>query len=1604
MVSEIVLIRRLVERKDALALFILPYVSVVTEKDRYLRNLLKKANIKVHGFYGGSQLPVGVFSESSGVAVCTIEKANSIVSHLLETNQMSRLVCCVVDEVHLLSDPHRGFQLEITLAKLRRFAPECQIVAMSATLPNLQVFEDWLEALTFQTNFRPVPLKQMLCIGKEVTDILTGELIRTVEPPGVLDSADGVFFTLTLEVISAGHSVLIFCPSKLKCEHTADAIAKAAELTYGAASHDSSNQRLIAELRLSPGGLDPMLAKTVPFGVGFHHSGLTVEERSLIETAYREGILRCLTATSTLAAGVNLPARRVLFRSPFIAAEFIDASRYLQMAGRAGRAGQGELGESIVVCEAKHREQMLKVARQAAIPPLVSGLGIPGLSKLLLECICAKGAMTELEIRALADATLLMRSRQDDSPLAENNPVDLSMRSLVSWSMVALDGGLFFATPLGRAVSGSGIDIAVGKQVFAELSAVRSKGLNVESDLHLCYLILGMNVGYDGGVNNLSVNSSSGPSLHINWSAYLSAIESLPSAERRVFGIIGVKPGLIQKASLHNSIPAGSRNTSDAAIITRFYSALLLWLMSENPISAIASRFGLPRGSLQALRSSAGASAHSLATFCQKMRWFSLEAIIDVFSKRATLGLGQAAELAPLMQINGMTRAFAAELFSKGHVSPALVSKLSPWVFASAIRPALPASVSALPFGMAEKLIKAAKEHVKQLERETRAVDKAKRARVQESGMSVPWGASSALGLASSAVRNIPSTILDSSSPGMSSALKASQDWSTPLRKRRRPSDALPPSLTESQQAALVEAIGCLEADENLHIQASGASARRQSISSVGGTPSRRRRRLSLSSQESRVSVGSLSTAYMAEGIEPLYRLRAEYYRSLVVPGFSGWKFEVLKGVPSSVQAVGVTGNGGDLAKPFLLVFAPFCGVAISIPEFLEILSRPEMVVVAGDCKAMLIYLYRAMKATVNNSSQTAPISPIRMPAIACTLIDTLVAKHILDPDCTSEPGRNPPSFLNSETTSRLRSVPAAFQPAARAYAEASSLLRSLSSQGMLGPYFELEMPMTRILADMEISGIAVKSLDTKFIKDKMVAIESAVDEMVGRPVVLTSPEDVSRALFDELLIPRDEGTTVEQSTLLNSQLTVNRDDSQASTLGLYSGGYSGSALAGNLDHGGSPLPAIPKRAKHKTTKKGTLARIEHPVASLVSEHRKLVKVYSNCLAVDGAIKEGRVHGIFGQVATATGRLVVSHPPLLMMEDNFFVSGLKRISVEDEIERRALFVGDQDNIAVMLRKKEDVELTEGKSPGVFKDGDLFRIVQSDADGSYTALIRDFSTGTEISLPASAVFRADQPPTIDDSITWKISVREMFTAPADKLLMSVDYAQIELRILAHYCQDRNLLEILNRKDQDVFKSIASLWLQRTVSEISNADRNRCKKICYGLLYGMGIKRLSEQLGVSEDAGENMMAQFHSAFPGIRPWMASAITRARSSGFVESIGGRKRFIPAFSGTPKEQARGERQAINTICQASAADLLKAAMIRITERLRSEGLERDARIVLQIHDELLIECSTEQIERLKEIVTLEITRNVLRVSLCVTWAIGPSWGELTEATFGVR
>ena len=212
-------------------------------------------------------------------------------------------------------------------------------------------------------------------------------------------------------------------------------------------------------------------------------------------------------------------------------------------------------------------------------------------------------------------------------------------------------------------------------------------------------------------------------------------------------------------------------------------------------------------------------------------------------------------------------------------------------------------------------------------------------------------------------------------------------------------------------------------------------------------------------------------------------------------------------------------------------------------------------------------------------------------------------------------------------------------------------------------------------------------------------------------------------------------------------------------------------------------------------------------------------------------------------------------------------------------------------------------------------------------------------GAVCSFPADQVFRQKAPIRLqEDGMKIRVALRDMFIPEPNWIFLSVDYSQLEVRIMAHFSRDENLTSILF-EDGDIFTSMAAIWLDKPLETITAEERSGAKRVCYGLIYGIGERALSADLGISVAQTQEFIRTFNAQFPNVAKWIENCKRSAAAAGYVVTLFGRHRALPQInSRNIAERKKAERQAVNTTCQASAADLVKFAMIRIFRRLREE------------------------------------------------------------------
>ncbi len=238
------------------------------------------------------------------------------------------------------------------------------------------------------------------------------------------------------------------------------------------------------------------------------------------------------------------------------------------------------------------------------------------------------------------------------------------------------------------------------------------------------------------------------------------------------------------------------------------------------------------------------------------------------------------------------------------------------------------------------------------------------------------------------------------------------------------------------------------------------------------------------------------------------------------------------------------------------------------------------------------------------------------------------------------------------------------------------------------------------------------------------------------------------------------------------------------------------------------------------------------------------------------------------------------------------------------------------------------------------------------------------------------------------------IREAFIAPTGHVIVSADYSQIELRIMAHLSGDPALVKAFH-EGADIHKATAADIFGVPVADVTTDQRRYIKAVNFGLIYGMGAFGLAQQIGVERSAAQQFIDRYFQKYPGVAAFMQATREFAREHGYVETVFGRRLWLPDIkaAGGPR-RAGAERAAINAPMQGTAADLVKLAMIAVRDWIRSEGLA--TKLVLQVHDELVLEVPQAELSRVKQELPLRMTRVAgLSVPLVVDVGTGPNWEQ---------
>lgn len=397
----------------------------------------------------------------------------------------------------------------------------------------------------------------------------------------------------------------------------------------------------------------------------------------------------------------------------------------------------------------------------------------------------------------------------------------------------------------------------------------------------------------------------------------------------------------------------------------------------------------------------------------------------------------------------------------------------------------------------------------------------------------------------------------------------------------------------------------------------------------------------------------------------------------------------------------------------------------------------------------------------------------------------------------------------------------------------------------------EVEQPLAEVLASMELIGF---SLDTdglttygQELESQLTARAEEIYELAGGQFNINSPMQLGNVLFEKLGLPHGKKTQRGYST--------------------------------NAD----VLESL---------------RDKHPIIDCILDYRKLAKLKNTY--VDGLLKvvgaDGRVHSIFKQTETRTGRISSAEP------------NLQNIPVRTD------------------------------------EGSVFR--------------------------------------------------KFFFAAGDHTLVDADYSQIELRVLAHIARDENMIEGF-RSGADIHTQTAAQVFGMPPDYVTSQMRSRAKAVNFGIVYGIGAYSLSRDIGVTVAEANDYINGYLRTYHGVRQYMEDTKQFAKENGYVKTMFGRRRDLPEMSATNRvTKAFGERVAMNTPIQGTAADIIKIAMVRVYRRLQAEGLK--SRLILQVHDELIVETTPDEIDAVKILLQQEMSGAAeLSVPLVVDVGVGRTWYE---------
>ncbi|HZW56108.1 MAG TPA: DEAD/DEAH box helicase [Nitrososphaerales archaeon] len=590
------------------------------------------------------------------IIVLTNERFDSVIRHGVSWTDSVSLF--VADEVHLVGDSHRGPTLEMILAKILRYFPASQILALSATLSNTDDLASWLNAKLVNTSWRPVKLREGIYdYGK--LGFVDGEV------KAIPSSNRGAPIDVAADSVKDSGQALIFCETRKRAVSMAE---KAAQVVPSYLSfEESANLREVAHKISSAGEeteISRKLAEMVEKGAAFHHAGLDSRHRKIVEDAYKERLIKILTSTPTLAAGVNLPARRVVLSSlmRYNADEGgqapISVLEFRQMAGRAGRPRYDTTGEIVLLAgNQMNAEEILEHYINSPTEPIRSQLSAEGpLRSHILGLIASRFGLSEEDLFEFFESTLFGAQYRR---LTVKSRVKRSLLFLEEEELVTRRTRKFHATDFGKRVAMLYIDpeSAIIMRRGIKLASSRSTKRGVETHAKVRHTL---------GLLHLIVKTPDmTPKFNTRQKDYPEVEEIVQSSEGEF--LIPLSSGSVSDYELYQEFDE---------VLGDFRTVLALnsWI-NESPEQFILEKYSIEPGDLHRMVDNADWLLYSFGELARLFLRTDLALESEELRQRVRYGIRP--ELIQLTKLEGIGRVRARALYGAGYTSMEKLSESS---------------------------------------------------------------------------------------------------------------------------------------------------------------------------------------------------------------------------------------------------------------------------------------------------------------------------------------------------------------------------------------------------------------------------------------------------------------------------------------------------------------------------------------------------------------------------------------------------------------------------------------------------------------------------------------------------------------------------------------------------------------------------------------------------------------------------------------------------------------------------------------------------------------------------------------------------------------